>query len=939
MRGDFTRDTRVRAERTATRAVLLQQGRPLLDADFNEAAGLVAARSEAIVRHVVGLHGAPRDDAGFAITAAGGSFTIGAGALYAEGLPLHNPAAVAYEAQFPAGILPALSGAIPDGQEALVYLEAVLRPAPGADLADPALDGVETAVREVAGWAVRVTPLAGLGVPRATLVEGLDRNQPLLSALDTTGGLDTGVDAQSPDPGPCEIAAGAGYLDQLNRLYRVEIHDAGPAGTATFKWTEDAAREAGLRPSGAGFSIDLPQRRLAEWFPTGTIVEVVDDDRARAGLTGPMGAITSAPGGQLAISGVAAGQLTAAARIRRWSAMPTPVPTAGAWAKLSRGVRVRFATGHYAVGSAWTIPARTVLGDLLWPPYPQADRREDVSGQPVDFYAPLEGRRYRAPLALIRRNGAAITVTLDLRDRFPPLTDITAELVRFDDSRADLGATDVQQAIDALAQREGDCCTWHAGPSTNLQALVDAIPARANGTLCLATGNYPLTRPLRIAGKGHVRVIGVGPGSKLWRRNGAQTLLFENCLSVELADLVVAAEAPGVPEPLGRTGGAVDIAGSGPVRVLRATLLSRGRRWKQSAALRVECSTAAGGGDVTVEDCDIVAGDLASGILVLNPDRLRIANNRIRPRGEPPAQTLDRWSQDRHMAAAVGRLAISHAWGGSRQPRPPTRIDARLFRIPDIGLSDISFFATTLFSDEQELKKRLEQELPGGPGQAFSIRMRTLASRILAHRGAPPLGGGAYLGFQRFYNVIRTLVAPAIDSAIIVGGIRARDVTIADNRIEGALRGIRVAVNAGVAQQRLLLGTLRIERNLIRLRVAPTDIVRIGIYVGNAERSWILDNDVASETADPDFADPRAAQLRAQHFDALHAEGIRVMGTLGPLLHIRGNVVRSCPYPVTVARTNGTDARQKLWLVQGNYTDGGVTRYRLDPSCKQTDNI
>ncbi|MBO9621251.1 MAG: hypothetical protein J7500_00930 [Sphingomonas sp.] len=939
MRGDFTRDTRVRAGRTATRAVLLQQGRPLLDSDFNEEAGLVAARSEAIVRHVVGLHGVPRDDAGFAITAAGGSFTIGAGSLYVEGLPLHNPATLAYEAQFPPGILPALNAAIPDNQEALVHLEAVLRPAIGPDLSDPALDGVETAVREVAGWAVRVTPLASLGVARAALIEGLDRNQDVLPYLGTTGGLDAGVDTQDPDPGPCGIAPGAGYLDQLNRLYRVEIHDAGAAGAATFKWTEDASREASLRASGAGFAIDLPQARIAEWFPTGAVVELIDDDRARAGLTGPMGSITSAPGAQLAIGGVAAGQITATTRIRRWSAMPVAVPANGAWVRLSRGVRVRFATGNYAVGSAWTIPARTVLGDVLWPPYPAGDLSQVVSGQPVDFYAPLEGRRYRAPLALVRRNGNAITVTQDLRDRFPPLTDITAELVRFDDSRSGLGAANVQQAIDALAQREGDCCTWHAAPGTDLQALVDSIPPRANGTLCLATGNYELTAPLRIAGKGHVRVIGVGPGSKLWRRNGAQTLLVENCLSIELADLVVAAEAPGVPEKLGRTGGAVDVSGSGPVRVLRATLIARGRRWKQSAALRVACSTARGGGDVTIEDCDIVAGDLAGGIIVIDPDCLRIENNRIRPRNEAIALTLDRWAQDLHMAAAVGRLAVSYASAGPREPRPATRVDARLFKVVDLDLFNTPFFATTLFSDNSELRRRLLLELPTGQARDFSMRLRQLASRILVHGGTPRLGGGAYAGFQRFYNTIRTLVAPAIDSAIVVGGTHARDVTIAGNRIEGALRGIRVAVNAGVQQQRLPLGTLRIERNLIRLRVAPTDVVRFGIYVGNAERCWIVDNDIAGETADPDFADPRATQLRAQHFDALHAEGVRVVGTLGPLLHIRGNMVRSCPFPFTVTRTNGTDSRAKLWLVQGNYTDGGVTRYRLDASCKATDNI
>ena len=65
MRGDFTRDTRERADRLSTRAVLLQQGRQLLDADWNAQAGLTAARAERTTVDVVGRQGAPREDAGF----------------------------------------------------------------------------------------------------------------------------------------------------------------------------------------------------------------------------------------------------------------------------------------------------------------------------------------------------------------------------------------------------------------------------------------------------------------------------------------------------------------------------------------------------------------------------------------------------------------------------------------------------------------------------------------------------------------------------------------------------------------------------------------------------------------------------------------------------------------------------------------------------------
>ncbi|MFM5893535.1 MAG: DUF6519 domain-containing protein [Novosphingobium sp.] len=941
MRGDFTRDTRERARRTATRAVLLQQGRPLIDADINEQAQMVADRSEAIVRHVVGLRGVPRDDAGFAITQVAGGFTIGAGSLYAEGLPLLNPAAIAYDAQFPADILPSLASAIPDGQEAFVYVEAVLRPLIDPLQADPGLNGIDTAAREVAGWAVRVAPLSGIGMARADLIRALDRNETvdLVPWRWTTGGLDSQVDHSNSDPGPCDIAATSGYLDQLNRLYRVEIHQSGGPGAATYKWTEDASREAGLRAISTGFEIDLPLNRATEWFAPQTVVEVIDDARSRAGLSGLIGPITSAVGAPLEIGGVPASALGSKVRIRRWAAMPAVVPAAGAWAVLSKGVQVRFCSGDYAAGSAWTIPARTVLGDIVWPPYPGADKQETIGGTATDFYAPMEGRRYHAALALVRRNGTGFTVTEDLRDLFPPLTDITAGDVRFDDTASQLGADNVQQAIDILVQRGGDCCTWHARPSSNLQALVDSIPPRANGTLCLAVGNYELNAPLRIAGKGNIRVIGAGAGSKLWCRNGAQAVVVTDCLSIEFRDLLAAAEAPGAVAKLGHTGGAIDIADCGEVRVLRATLIAQGTRWRQSAALRIAGSPKPGGGDITVTDCDIIAGDLAGGILITDAQTLRIADNRIRPRVEPAARTLSRWSQDLAMAAAVGRLALSHAIDPKTRTRPATRIDTRIFadQTFSVGAVPLQAFVSNLVPAVamRDLPALLARENPNGDSRSYRLRLRRLASTILVHAGRITVAGTAFTGWLGFYNTVRGLVAPAIDTAITVGGAMARDVAITGNRIEGALRGIRVGVNNGVAQARLPLGTIHIESNVIRLRVVPTDMARCGIYVGNSERTWIVDNDIASELADLAASDPRAAALRQQHFESLHAEGIRVFGTMGPMLQLRGNMVRDCNYPYTVTAAAGTDQRSKLWLVHGNYAGGGVTPYRLDDRCQK----
>ena len=266
MWGDFTRDTRRRAAIDNVRAVLLQQGRQLLDADWNEQAGLSADRLEQITQAVVGLQGAPRDAAGFAITKADGGFSIGAGRIYVEGLLVENDEPVTYSEQLGrSDLLPELTTIIPDGNEALVYLEVLLRPAsPTGDtsLAEPALAGADTVVRETVAWTVRVQPLSDIPMERAKLIESLEHNQRVTipAWATTSGGLEADVqtEAEITDPGPCELPPTAGYLDQLNRLYRVVVHEPGKPGTATFKWTEDASREGTLRREGAGFVIDLP---------------------------------------------------------------------------------------------------------------------------------------------------------------------------------------------------------------------------------------------------------------------------------------------------------------------------------------------------------------------------------------------------------------------------------------------------------------------------------------------------------------------------------------------------------------------------------------------------------------------------------------------------------------------------------------------------------
>ena len=59
-----------------------------------------------------------------------------------------------------------------------------------------------------------------------------------------TVGLATPPSACRPTPDPRLLPPSGGYRGLENRLYRVEIHDGGPNGTATFKWSRDNASVA-----------------------------------------------------------------------------------------------------------------------------------------------------------------------------------------------------------------------------------------------------------------------------------------------------------------------------------------------------------------------------------------------------------------------------------------------------------------------------------------------------------------------------------------------------------------------------------------------------------------------------------------------------------------------------------------------------------------------
>ena len=94
---------------------------------------------------------------------------------------------------------------------------------------------VDTTTRRQTAWQVRFA--------EAAVGDTCDSPNPAYDALTapSDGRLTTGAVGVPASTDPCTIAPFGGYRGLENRLYRVEIHDPGPLGTATFKWSRDNA--------------------------------------------------------------------------------------------------------------------------------------------------------------------------------------------------------------------------------------------------------------------------------------------------------------------------------------------------------------------------------------------------------------------------------------------------------------------------------------------------------------------------------------------------------------------------------------------------------------------------------------------------------------------------------------------------------------------------
>ena len=432
MKNDISRNT-FDSRKNFSR-VLMQQGRVLLDADFNEQSSILLHYLRTLASDLIGPYGGPRNS--FAVDFSrdknkrilpGNSgnpkdLIIAPGHYYVDGILCENdgllndnPVSYFNQPNYRA-----------EGNELppfpyLIYLDVWERHITcfeDESLCEVALGGIDTTTRAQVVWQIKLrVPARGEilechSLPLQSNARLFARTQPAEVSHD-----------------PCNIEPDARYRGAENQLYRVEIHTGNinesghkpQSERPTFKWSRENGSVIftvmSLTISGDTTEVRLANLGRDDKFSLreGDWVELIDDAYTLHNRAGNLMKIASIDRDEMSVSLNGNPKIPISEErkdhplLRRWDqktgdknegGLTLNAEDAGAdnaalifedeWLKLEDGIQIKFETGStYRTGDYWLIPARTATGDVLWSKDDEGNPQPQPTNGIKHHYAPL----------------------------------------------------------------------------------------------------------------------------------------------------------------------------------------------------------------------------------------------------------------------------------------------------------------------------------------------------------------------------------------------------------------------------------------------------------------------------------------------------------------------------------------------------------------------
>ncbi|MFW6057753.1 MAG: DUF6519 domain-containing protein [Persicimonas sp.] len=902
--------------------VRMQQGRVQVDADWNEQLDIQRHRERTARGDIIGAAGVPRngvdweagDRGGFEVTLADSDdeLKLSPGRIYVDGILCE----LREDDDAAATVDPVGLGEESEGGIYLVYLDVWERDVHAGEdpsIVDPALLVPDTAVRSKVEWVVRAERLEDDAAPSPDACT--DALEELLRGEDAVPRLSAFVDEGESSEGPCIIPSVAGYRGIENQLYRVEVHrGSGQAGAQpTFKWSrENGAAIFGVETL-SNFEVSLRDEGVDGKFglADNDLVEVVSVEReSRGEQPGPMARIEKKPGKgprayelEVLDQPAAYNEIAQAFQpgdqvyLRRWDHGDAASLDEGGVAleegvelELEHGVKVEFEAAEriYRSGDYWLVAARAAndrrgSGDVLWPSDPGDDE--------VPQFLPPEGvQHHYAPLCVVKvdADGPAYSLAAadeeasDCRKLFPPLTDIRATDVSYDNGECTRieEASNVQEAIDELCHKINDTCEFVLRAGRDWRAELEAFVAgRQTVHICVPPETFVLDSPLVFEELETVRISGAGRESRFDAGSGRRALVFNECDHVEVLDVSVSA---GVEDDSQKRRGALSFVDCVDVTVRDVDVACEGSWEEHTSCIYARFSHAEDAhneraSDIALEvsGCDLKVGHRQKGVMVLDAGRLRVEKNRIWVDPEDPAARVAELAKNASQRKQfIDRLFASPVEEFTEQPGPGKQ------SVRYSGHSVTFETDPNIFAKWGELVEAEQPEGIDSPGELLD-ELRELARAMIFDGEIPAVEDSDRWRF--WVDRVRRGVeehAYAVGGIVVAGQIAHR-VRVVQNDIERAVRGVHVGLSdANTASGSLAADDVLISDNHIDVAVPyGYNRERHGIFVGNFGKLAIDGN--------------RLELTQASGFFPGTCDGVRVYGRPGLHMTIKDNYATS----------------------------------------------
>ena len=887
------------------RAVVAQQGRVTLEADVNEAQEIASETLRLETIDMVGPSGTP--DNGYKISAvsgdnAGRDFIVGHGTMYVGGerITLTNDVTYSGQPEWLDKSGDPLWPAANTAAREFVYLhlrEQEVSAVEDAALREIALGGPDTAQRQRLLQRIVRMPVTGdtctssLQTAQATWSTAGVSFDVASMMLKSRATLRVALVNPPTSGSVCEPAAHGGYLGADNQLIRVQISVINGKGGKLVWGYNNASFLHRLKPLASAASTTLefltapvnsyhapsasrPSEvlRCAVELQGDPTVDVLKRDyvAAHAGFV----TATKAPASDLKsveLPAALPAQYVGVTPLflRLWegelsfvSGNSVDLPGTG----LSVTIDLGGSAGDFTVGQYWTFAVRPNSPAEVYP------HRYLAAPQP-----PEGPRLWACPLATIGWQKNVLSVLEDCRETFDNLVELTR-------------------------RRDGGCiCSFSAGPTDNLQALIDAIPTGGDAHICLKVGTFALSSTVTVQNKGHILLHGSGPGTKLLVAKGECALHAIGCKSFTARDCAFEGGSVGDGNAgLAHLAGALTITDC-PRADISALTLTCAPGLKRSAAGLTIYNAKPEGTLAVVENCVVAVGHLQVGILAVNVETARILDNVVQPAGAVlPGLSLPQ-------RAGVTRALLRELQIVEKKPVDAAAESGRKVQVT-VGGNNFTFRTEpSLGISAADWQRFIAEAKPPETMTARAAR-RWLVKEVQSAASKSVREANPHGGIQRAIKVM-TAVAVTPSQGVVVAGARIGYLTVAGNVVRQALQGIHIGVSQENLTTPLYSDRVYVAGNSVTVPPPLGVVARHGIFVGNCRSLQITDNRIDG------IKSPRTAQTSI-------FEGIRVFGYIGLFAVIRANHISGLSIGVNFNPLGTSIPPKPQWIVTDNIAEG-----------------